>query len=235
MLSSIPLKIPDYWFKEINKLFTKFLWRNKKPRISLKKLTMNRNEGGLGIPDIYDYYLAFNIKYPMLWAYHEQCEVGSWLWLEQNIVNECKKDCISLSSLWYCTKLKTNIKNPIVNFSCEITKITHKKCAINGLMFPSCPLWENPLVTAGGKTLYNKKWKAHHITNLGQIVKQGKIISFNEIKTKFALNNTCFLFICFFTISTIKIYIRERWIFISLRWGHRHKTKRNHKKTRHGI
>uniref|UniRef100_A0A668APH5 Reverse transcriptase zinc-binding domain-containing protein n=1 Tax=Myripristis murdjan TaxID=586833 RepID=A0A668APH5_9TELE len=192
LLSSIPLKIPDYWFKEIKSLFTKFLWRNNKPRISLSKLTLSREKGGLGIPDIYDYYLAFNGKYPMSWAYHEHCVVGSWLWLEKNIIYDCKKD-ISLSSLWYAPKTKTNVKNAIIDFSCEITKIIHKKCAINGLTLPSCPLWQNPLFSAGGKMLSNEIWISHNIKSLDQIIKQGKIISFNKLKTKFALNDTCFL------------------------------------------
>ena len=192
MLSSIPLRIPEHWFKEINKQFTLFLWRNKKPRISLEKLSMSRNKGGLGVPDIYLYYLAFNIRYPMLWAYHEHLEVGSWLWLEQNIVKESTKDCISLSSLWYGTKLKTNIKNPIISFSCDMTKIIHKRCNINGIMLPSCPLWKNPLFTAGDKTLSNEGWKKHDIMNLGQIIKQAKIISFTELKPEFDMNHACF-------------------------------------------
>lgn len=39
-ISAIPLKIPQKWFKEIDTLFSHFLWRGKKPRISRKKLTM---------------------------------------------------------------------------------------------------------------------------------------------------------------------------------------------------
>ncbi len=60
-------------------------------------------------------------------------------------------------------------------------------------MLPSCPLWENPLFMAGGKTLINESWKKHNIRYLGQIVKQNKIISFPELKRIFALNDTDFL------------------------------------------
>lgn len=62
MISMIPLKIPEYWFKEIRKLLMMFLWGNKKPRIGLNELTKHRNKGGLGIPEIFTYYLAFNGK-----------------------------------------------------------------------------------------------------------------------------------------------------------------------------
>ncbi len=99
LLSSIPLKIPETFLKEINKLLTKLLWRNKKPRISFNNLKICRKKGGLGIPDIYAYYLAFIAKYPMFWAYYDgQCEIGRLSWLEQKTVLESKKES-SLSSL----------------------------------------------------------------------------------------------------------------------------------------
>ena len=60
-------------------------------------------------------------------------------------------------------------------------------------MLPSCPLWENPLLTAGGKTLSNETGKDYNTQNLGQIVKQNKIISFPVFKNIFALNDSVFL------------------------------------------
>lgn len=128
----------------------------------------------------------------MLWAYHEQSEVSSWVWLEQKCIDQSKKQ-ISLSSLWYCSKVSSNIKNPIISFSCEIAKIIQKKCVINGLVLPSCPLWENPLFTAGGKTVINKECKSHNVRNLGQIVKQERIMRFNDLKVNFDLNDMCFM------------------------------------------
>ena len=36
LISAIPLKFPQQWLKEIDKLFSRFLWRDKKPRINRK-------------------------------------------------------------------------------------------------------------------------------------------------------------------------------------------------------
>ncbi len=69
LFSAIPLEIPKKFFNEINKLFSHFLWKGKKPRISLKKSFLPRNRGGLGIPDVYVYYLSYNGVYPLSWAY----------------------------------------------------------------------------------------------------------------------------------------------------------------------
>lgn len=190
MISSIPLKLPGYNILNKSKSSFECFFGGiiKQESVSINIYVKHRNKGGLGIPDMYTCYLAFNGKYPMLWAYQEQYEVGSWIWLEQKIVDESKKG-ISLPSLWYCTKQNTHIKNPIISFSCE--KI-QKKCGINGLELQSCPLWENPLFTAGVKTLINKEWKRHNVRNLGQFVQQERIIRFNELKTNFNLNDVYF-------------------------------------------
>uniref|UniRef100_A0A8C6WXR2 Reverse transcriptase domain-containing protein n=1 Tax=Neogobius melanostomus TaxID=47308 RepID=A0A8C6WXR2_9GOBI len=79
-ISAIPLKVPQKWFKEIDTLFTQFLWNGKKPRINRKKLTMPKGKCGLGVPSIYMYYLAFNVRYPLTWGYNEKNHrtPGSW-------------------------------------------------------------------------------------------------------------------------------------------------------------
>uniref|UniRef100_A0A668ALJ7 Reverse transcriptase domain-containing protein n=1 Tax=Myripristis murdjan TaxID=586833 RepID=A0A668ALJ7_9TELE len=78
LVSSIPLFIQKSWFDNINKMFSSFLWNNKKPRINWKKLSLPRDKGGLGIPDVYLYYLKSRDK-------------GSWDWLEEHLVKENNK------------------------------------------------------------------------------------------------------------------------------------------------
>lgn len=53
LFSSIPLEVPRRWFSKINKLFSVLLCRGKKPRISLKKISVPRKKGRLGVPDIF--------------------------------------------------------------------------------------------------------------------------------------------------------------------------------------
>ncbi len=78
LFSAIPLEIPQKWFIEINKLFSLSLWKDRKSRVGLKKLFVLRNKGGLGIPDVCVYYLAYNGIYPLSWAYKkDQVDVGS--------------------------------------------------------------------------------------------------------------------------------------------------------------
>lgn len=50
----------------------------KPPRINHSKLMLDRNKGGLGFPDIYKYYIAFNARYPQKWAYKRKHNHTPW-------------------------------------------------------------------------------------------------------------------------------------------------------------
>ena len=130
---AVPLEFPQQWFKEIDKLFSSFLWWDKKPRINHKKLAMPINKGGLGVPDAHLYYLAYNARFPLLWACKDknQYAVGSWGWLEERVICEYNR-LISKTSLWYHPKYNAKIDNPLIDISCEIAKAVHKQLFING-------------------------------------------------------------------------------------------------------
>lgn len=189
IIASIPLKFPTKWFKDINKLFTAFLWRNKKPRISYKKFIQSRNKGEIGLPDLYLYYIAFNSIYPLKWAYSKLRETGSWEWLEEKIVKEHNPD-LSLATLWYSPKTTNNINSPLIPFSGDIIKMLHKYFRFNGKSLPSCPLWSNPLFMAGKRILKNKVWQQNNIQNISQLIINGKnIIAFSDLKKEYRIND----------------------------------------------
>ena len=148
--------------------------------------------GGLGVPDIYQYYLSFNAKYPLSWAYKSDFPIGSsdWQWLEQSImpVNEN----ISLSSMWYCPKPPLILINIIIQFSCFVVKQLHRRLSIEGLSLPSCPIWGNPSLSAGGRTLSNKIWQRAGIITVGQIYRD-QTLPFQQLKNQYGLSHpACF-------------------------------------------
>uniref|UniRef100_A0A8C6SDT3 Reverse transcriptase domain-containing protein n=1 Tax=Neogobius melanostomus TaxID=47308 RepID=A0A8C6SDT3_9GOBI len=121
LISSVPLNIPMSWFDDVKKMFSSFLWKDKKPKISLKKLSLQRDQGGLGIPDIFNYYIAFNIRYGLIWGYKKVREARSWDWLEEQLLNE-NNVAFSLSSLWYHPYLPAKLDNPIMRLTCKTIK-----------------------------------------------------------------------------------------------------------------
>ena len=73
-LNLFPLYVTKPWFANISKLFSNFLWKGKKPRINVKKVSLPRDKGG----PIPMYYLAFNAIFPLMCGYQQNRTGGSW-------------------------------------------------------------------------------------------------------------------------------------------------------------
>src|SRR4029434_6634496 len=59
---NIPLPPPSSLFTRIKKLFTNFIWQNKRPRLRLSLLYLPYDRGGLKCPNIQWYYWAAQLR-----------------------------------------------------------------------------------------------------------------------------------------------------------------------------
>ena len=63
LFSAIPIKLPRNIFTELEKSKTKFIWKNKRSRLSREIMKKKKvKEGGLALPDLKLYYKAAIIK-----------------------------------------------------------------------------------------------------------------------------------------------------------------------------
>lgn len=106
LLHSLPLKIPDSYFKRLNMIFKDFLWNGKRARINMKKLKRPVNSGGLGLPNLVYYYYAFNLRHIGLYLQREPPRGTAWSSL-------CQPP--SLSST-VCPLNYLNMKGPILSY-----------------------------------------------------------------------------------------------------------------------
>lgn len=68
LLQSLPIKIPLKYFKQFDRLCNRFLWNGKRPRLNLRKLQRPVDQGGLGIPNLLLYHLAFGLRHMIHWS-----------------------------------------------------------------------------------------------------------------------------------------------------------------------
>jgi hypothetical protein len=59
--NAIPIKIPNHFFIELERVIFKFIWNNKKPRIVKTILNNKRTSGEITIPDLKQHCRAIMI------------------------------------------------------------------------------------------------------------------------------------------------------------------------------
>lgn len=81
LFQSLPFPLSKAFFKEINSMFCRFIWNNRKPRLRLKLLYLPYDRGGLQLPNLQCYYWAAQLRSAMF--YFSAKSTPAWVSIEQ--------------------------------------------------------------------------------------------------------------------------------------------------------
>lgn len=182
LFQNIPLPPPKHLFMTLTKLFTNFIWNNRRPRLRLSLLYLPYDRGGLQCPNVQWYYWAaqlrtimfyFSTESPPSWVNMESAEVAQGLTLKRYIysanLKHHRKNCsnpivLNMINVWYVVKKHFGIPN---NLSCY------------------SPIWGNTDFKPGKLDAGFKKWADKGIKSIKDLYSSNKFQSFEELVSTF--------------------------------------------------
>lgn len=139
LLRTLPIKIPQSFFKTLHSLQIKFIWAHKPPRIKSTLLTRPKVMGGLGVPDFKAYYHASHIARIIDWHCHSILK--DWVSIE----NDMSVIPLQFSPWIQKTRYPQSVKShPLIGTSLDIFHNLAKHSKFSTPFSPLTLLQNNP-------------------------------------------------------------------------------------------
>lgn len=61
LIQAVPILLPPSFLSTYRKACSSFLWRDSSPHIKFTRLILLKSRGGIGLPDLYNYYTACHL------------------------------------------------------------------------------------------------------------------------------------------------------------------------------
>ena len=139
LFQSLPLSLPNSFFKELNSIFSKFIWNNKKPRLRLRLLYLPYERGGLRLLNLKLYYWSAQLRSAMFYFSTEASP--AWMNIEQTSVLN-----FPLKLYLYSAdpkQLKRTTKSPFLQNTIDIWYKTHQYIKDTPSISHFSPIWGN--------------------------------------------------------------------------------------------
>lgn len=178
----LPLCKPEHIYKQYESIIRDFLWAGRKPRFKWSKMCAPKEKGGLGLPDVRLYSLAFEMSK----IGHHWRGTGAelvWVDMETNLASPFHP----MHVLSQCLKNKDKDTNPVIKHSQEVWAKVHKLHKISHYKQMYASLWLNPEIKIGKQKVFWKKWLEKGICTVKDLYKEGIFMSFNDLVQQYQL------------------------------------------------
>ena len=181
---SLPIKIPQEKFKIWDKMISRFIWNGKRPRIKYSTLQLGKEKGGMGLPKLKDYYRAAQLRPIIMWC--DKDYNAKWKDIEKVVADTPTQALVGN------LKLMKSLQEWIDPITLHTLSIwfdfvrQHKlERDIKLLGWFSYDDGFKP-----GVNDYNfRDWSRKGFTAMCKLMKNGHIMSFQELKTDYGLEN----------------------------------------------
>lgn len=190
-LQMLPLNIPQYYFKKLKSIIMRAVWKNRRARVSFDILKQEKRKGGLAIPDIQGYYRATLVSRAIEW-FRENTQ-KRWVNIENSLSKAHLGHLIWNPPHYRVLDINTHSLTKAVF---RVWDIVYKQVN-NTYNSPLISLSENDYFAPGKKEI-GGSWIKKGTVQLRDIIKEGKIATFQELKHK------------------TDIWVLDRWRYLQL-------------------
>ena len=183
LFQSLPILVPQSTFKLLEKLISKFIWQNRRPRIRLKILMTSKEKGGLGLPNLKMYYWAAQLRAIVAWMVKDE-ETG-WVSIEQNSLPG-----ISISTLPFLSKQsqkKIKIDNIWVKNTLKVWNNVQKQLKGSVALSRAMPILGNIEFLPSLVDNTYRRWAEKGLKIMNELFDGNTLKSFSQLQDKFDL------------------------------------------------
>uniref|UniRef100_A0A3B3CPH8 Reverse transcriptase domain-containing protein n=1 Tax=Oryzias melastigma TaxID=30732 RepID=A0A3B3CPH8_ORYME len=189
LFQSLPVYIPNNFFKELDSIILSFIWKGKKPRLRKEHLQKAKREGGLSLPNFRYYHWAANLCCVSFWAYYST-KVGP-PWVEMEKLSFGSLSLPSLIGAQLPLSKPLVIDNPVVRESVKICHQFRKHFGYLGLSLFS-PVASNYFFAPSILDATFQEWLNGGITTFNQLFFENQFVSFQQLSNSYSLPATHF-------------------------------------------
>ena len=184
LFQSLPVEVPQAQFTKWDKLISRFVWEGRRPRIRFTTLQLPKDKGGMALPNLRQYFYAAQIRPLLCWG--NNTAITRWKDIEICTHTYPIQTCVGERQT--PLQLKDQI-DPVTSFMLDTWHSVTKQLKIGReLSLLKWIAFDREFIPGNMDTTY-RGWVNDGITATCTIIKEGVMLSFQEMKDRFGVRN----------------------------------------------